>query len=101
MSDKTHMTYEEWHAEGERRFSPDLMIWRFVCPLCDRVASMQEWNDAGLDEGHVAFSCVSRADKKTDCDYAGGGLNPVVISFHDRADRETFAFADASEGGAV
>ncbi len=103
----THFnTVEEWKAEGERRFGPDVMRWRFVCPACGHVASVQEWKAVGAPEDVVAYSCVGRwagADRvafesgRGPCDYAGGGLfqiNPVRIG-----DRESgvFAFADDEE----
>lgn len=95
------MTLEEWQAEGSRRFGPDPMKWKFVCPSCGHVASVQDWRDAGAGESAVAFSCVGRwlkgageiGGKKRPCNYAGGGLfklNPVKID-----DRENvFAFAE-------
>ena len=98
-----------WKAEGIRRFGPDVMKWKFRCPVCGHVASVQDWMDAGAGEGEVAFSCVGRhhpdPERKLDptgmpgrtggpCDYAGGGLfrlNPVEIA--GKVDR-LFDFAD-------
>lgn len=86
------MTEAEWNAEGERRFGTDRMKWRFVCPSCGYIASVQEWKDAGAGSGAVAFSCVGRWLKKCSeaflnnggpCNYAGGGLfkiNPVLVA---------------------
>lgn len=86
------MTYAEWKAEGERRFGPDMMKWKFICPVCKHVASVQDWKDAGASEGEIGFSCVGRhipgskdafRDEGTGpCTYAGGGLfklNPVTV----------------------
>lgn len=99
------MTKAEWEAEGERRFGPNRMAWKFVCPVCGYVASMNEWRNVGATEGEVAFSCVGRhypgaqkfflKTKKGPCDYAGGGLfrlNPISVEGH-----SVFAFADATE----
>jgi hypothetical protein len=95
------MTLDEWHATGEQLFGPDIMQWKFVCPSCGHVASVQDYKDAGAPEGAVAFSCVGRyLPKRSEafggngsgpCNYAGGGLiglNPVDV-----AGRRTFAFA--------
>ncbi|MEW6573152.1 MAG: VVA0879 family protein, partial [Bacillota bacterium] len=86
------MTREEWYAEGRRRFGDDVMKWKFVCPACGHVASVQDYKDAGAPEGAVAFSCIGRylpnAKQAFDpegpgpCNYTGGGLfrlNPVRI----------------------
>lgn len=100
------MTESEWIAEGERRFGPDRMKWRFICPSCGYVASVQEWKDAGAQGGAVAFSCVGRytgsrkelGDKTGGpCNYAGGGLfrlNPIEIT-HSGGTTHLFAFAES------
>lgn len=97
------MTLGEWHADGVRRFGPDEMAWRFVCPACGHVATTADWKAAGAPETTVAFSCVGRwagekreafGDGPGPCNYAGGGLiglNPVAVDGHGRV----FAF-DAS-----
>ena len=38
---------EEWKAEATRRFGPDMLKWRFRCPMCGHVASVQDFKDAG------------------------------------------------------
>jgi hypothetical protein len=95
------MTYEEWYAKGENLFGPDIMRWRFVCPSCGHVASVQEWKNAGAPEGAVAFGCIGRyLPERSEafggdggpCNYTGGGLirlNPVDVD-----GRQTFAFAE-------
>lgn len=97
------MTHTEWLSEGERRFGPDQMKWRFVCPACKHVASVQDYKDAGASMTAVAFSCVGRwMDRPRDafgdgpgpCNYAGGGLfglNPLDVD-----GRKYFDFAEAT-----
>jgi hypothetical protein len=100
------MTHEEWTAEGIRRFGADQMTWRFVCPSCGHVASVQDWKDVGAKKGEVAYSCVGRhlpdpkrmGERPGPCDYAGGGLfriNPVNVTFPDGTVLRCFDFADA------
>jgi len=92
------MTREEWVADGERRFGPDKKKWRFVCPVCKRVTSVQEWLDAGAP-AEAAYSCVGRHRDDVDCDYAGGGfikLNPVVVDC-EGFQTTLFDFADPEE----
>lgn len=99
------ITMEEWHAEGVRRFGTDEMRWRFICPSCGHVASVQDYKDAGAPENVVAFSCVGRwlpnavqiLEKPGPCNYAGGGLfrlNPVQI---DGRTERYFAFAEEAD----
>lgn len=103
------MTHDEWTAEAVRRFGDDYMRWRFVCPSCGHVASVQDWKDAGAPESAVAFSCVGRwaggDPEKTfmkqggPCNYAGGGLirlNPVVVESEGGKVTRVFAFAEAA-----
>lgn len=100
------MTYEEWKAEGTKRFGDDMLQWRFVCPSCGHIAKADDWRQARAPEGAVAFSCVGRwkggDDKKSfrnkggPCFYTGGGLfkiNPVRVADLDGKEHDLFAFA--------
>ncbi len=85
------MTIEEWRAEAERRFGPDELDWKFICPSCGHIASTEDYKAAGAPSTAVAFSCVGRwlpkcsdafSHKPGPCNYAGGGLiglNPISI----------------------
>lgn len=85
------VSLSDWLAEGESRFGPDRMIWRFVCPACGVVATPLNWMKVGAPLGAVAFAChgrwLPRCRAAFDpgpgpCDYSGGGLfnlNPVEI----------------------
>lgn len=95
---------EEWRAEAVRLFGDNPMEWRFVCPSCGHVASIQDWKDAGATSGEAAYSCVGRrlegskqmGEKPGPCNYAGGGLislNPVIIKFKGGESSRVFAFA--------
>ena len=100
------ITYAAWKEEGERRFGPNMMAWRFVCPSCGHVASVLDWKNVGARETEVAFSCIGRhiegaseafsKDHNGPCTYAGGGLfrlNPVTVVFPDGHHQDVFAFA--------
>jgi hypothetical protein len=102
-----HMTLAEWLAEGEKRFGPDKMKWRFECPSCHHVASIQDYKDAGAKENAVAFSCIGRYLPKAaeafggkgtgPCNYTGGGLiglNPVHVRDEEGRDHHMFAYAE-------
>ncbi|MBD3263401.1 hypothetical protein GF374_03410 [Candidatus Woesearchaeota archaeon] len=101
------MTYDEWEKMGERLYGKDKMKWKFRCPSCGWVASVQDYKDAGAPDGVIGFSCIGRymgpvardAFSETGigpCNYAGGGLiglNPVDVE-----GVPYFQFADAQGG---
>jgi hypothetical protein len=101
------MTEAEFLALGIKRFGPDPMKFKFVCPSCGHVASAEDYKAAGAPATAVGFSCIGRwlpgnwsvnTFQKVGgpCDYAGGGLirlNPVVLSDRKQA---YFAFAEAA-----
>lgn len=108
--EKVEMTYEQWEKKGRELFGENKFNWRFVCPVCKHVASVRDWQQAGLPETTVAFSCVGRGmenprkafDGKGSgpCDYAGGGLfelNPVTITKPDGTTGDFFAFAEPEQ----
>ena len=104
---KRELTHAEWKKEAVALFGADPLKWRFVCPLCGHVASVQDYRDAGAEEGLVAFSCIGRAlgsdkhlgDKSGGpCNYAGAELfrlNPVTVVFEDGTKSEFFEFDKA------
>lgn len=83
---------EDWEALGVSLFGEDQLQWKFTCPACGHIASVQDYIQAGAPEGAVAFSCIGRWTKAArdaftgkgpgPCNYAGGGLfslNPISI----------------------
>lgn len=46
---------DEWKAEATRRFGPDMLKWRFRCPMCGHVASVQDFKDAGAKSPNCAY----------------------------------------------
>lgn len=107
MSKRT-MTHAEWDAEAKRRFGDNMKKWRFVCPCCGYVASIDDWASVGAFNA-LAFSCVGRwvgaqrdafGKGKGPCNYAGGGLlglNPVRVTFADGTHQDVFDFASDAE----
>ena len=52
----------EWLAEGTRLFGNEVRKWRFKCPMCGKVYSVQEFIDAGGKGGpNGAYQeCIGR-----------------------------------------
>lgn len=112
MAEHLVMQHAHWLAEGERRFGSDAMRWRFVCPSCGHVASVQDWRNAGAPSGAVAFSCVGRytgADHSNTfkhaggpCNYTSGGLfviNRLFVMTADGKETPVFEFAEVESAG--
>lgn len=90
-SQRTFSSQDEWKKEAVRLFGKDSMKWKFICPSCGHIATVQDWKDAGAPASTIAFSCVGRwlgkkeeafQKGKSPCNYAGNGLfriNPVTI----------------------
>ena len=62
------MTQDEFLAEGERRFGKNVREWKFVCPACGTIQSVQQLMDVVIASGgtkddvhgYVGFSCFGR-----------------------------------------
>lgn len=104
------MTKEEWEARGTELFGPDQMTWRFVCPSCGNVQSVEgfkAFRDQGVQPSTAYFSCIGRWDGhmdndafggKSPCNYAGGGLlriNPVLVK-DGEVEHQVFAFDEGA-----
>lgn len=100
-------THAEWKAEAIKRFGQNNKDWKFVCPSCGYVASVQDWEFAGAPTGAVAFSCIGRYTGSTKemgdktggpCNYTTGGLfniSPVTIEFEGK-EHSAFDFAEVT-----
>ena len=102
------MTYDEWMAEGKRRFGDDFQTWRFKCPICANVATVgdyRQYKDQGADPNSATCECIGRyqgahgfaKDGKGPCNYAAYGLfriPGVIVETADKKKIIAFAFAD-------
>lgn len=59
---KVYNSVEEWKAEGHRRFGDNILDFKFKCPMCGHVASVQDFKDLGVDDpANCAYSeCIGR-----------------------------------------
>lgn len=95
----------DWRQHASTLFGTDQKNWRFICPSCHHIATVQEWQEAGGGDA-AGFSCIGRwtnagsdkAFKKSGgpCNYAGGGLfklNPVEVKMQEGQTELVFQFA--------
>lgn len=86
MSEYRVITKEEWTAEAVKLFGEDPFGWKFVCPGCGNVASVEEFRafkDRGATPNAAYQECIGRytggrswANERSGrpCDYAAYGL---------------------------
>jgi hypothetical protein len=103
------LTYDEWMAEGKRRFGENFHDWKFVCPVCENVAAIgdyKQYKHMGAEANSATCECIGRyqgADGfkplgQGPCDYALYGLFSLPGMKVELADGKvinSFAFANA------
>lgn len=65
---------QEFLAEAQKRFGPNVRNWKFVCPACGTVQSVQQLLDVVLKSGgtkddvhgYIGFSCIGRFTRQGD-----------------------------------
>lgn len=61
VTGKEPIPRKDWLLEGKQLFGSDFMQWKFRCPMCGHVASIQEFKDAGADSPNAAYQeCIGR-----------------------------------------
>jgi len=102
------ISYQKWIQEAESRYGKGSMQWKFRCPVCKHVASVEEYRAADAPEGAIAFSCIGRylpehndafaSEQKAPCNYTGGGLfrlNPITVITDDGETHDVFDFSES------
>ena len=99
-------TLAEWQAEGERRFGPDMLTWKFVCPNCGNVAAIREfkpYRHLGADANAATSACIGlyrgvKEGEARPCRYSAWGPGPrlctVRVLIDERSTVPAFAFAE-------
>jgi predicted RNA-binding Zn-ribbon protein involved in translation (DUF1610 family) len=55
------MTKNEWLTLGQTLFGKDVMQWKFKCPNCGHVATVEDYKKVGAPSSTAGFSCVGRS----------------------------------------
>lgn len=79
---QAHITEEVWNAKGRELFGDDQAKWRFVCPACGNVMSIEKAREElkdrlpALRAGKYAIEqeCVGRHMPGVGCNWAAYGL---------------------------
>jgi hypothetical protein len=89
-------TEKEWRAEGVRLFGEDIKNWKFICPSCGNIQTINDfkkYKNKGAIPSDVYFNCIGRfsgdgghiggnGGTVKPCNYTTGGffnLSPVEI----------------------
>ena len=76
----------QWMKEGTELFGHDMYSWKFVCPVCGNIASVEEYRqfkDKGATPSSAYQECIGRYtegrsafhdNEGKPCDYAAYGL---------------------------
>ena len=114
------MTQDEFTAEAKRRFGDSPRGWKFVCPMCGTVQSIQQLLDAVIAaggkkddvHGYIGYSCIGRFTGQRDagisaknrgekwdqgCNWTLGGLlhcHELEVVLPDGSRRPTFELAE-------
>lgn len=103
------LTLAQFMAAGTARYGPEIRTWKFRCPVCGHVQSIEDFRPfkgRGATADDVRFNCLGRfagpkrrafgGDGPGPCDYTTGGLfnvTPLTITT-DEGPKHSFDFAD-------
>lgn len=92
------VTEDQWRAKGVELFGDDMSKWRFQCPACGGVASVEiAKKDFPTVEGagwHPESECIGRYLPKGNCDWCAYGLirGPLFVARPNGARTPIFDF---------
>ncbi len=94
------ITWKQWNEEGKKLFGADKRKWKFVCPSCGHIQSVESMikNNPKLSEkdleGQFCFSCEGRHTEGRGCDWTLGGFLQIqtVTIVHEGEDHPVFDF---------
>lgn len=91
------ITYKEWKKKGRELFGNDPRKWKFQCPRCGHIQTMEDLANVGCEtpEQTAFFSCIGRWKKGVGCDWTLGGLfhiHKVEVIMPDGTTMPSFEF---------
>lgn len=104
------VSYADWVADGTCRFGPNMIDWKFACPVCGNVAAtgdFRQYAAQGSIPNSATCECIGRYTGAKSavkgikpCNYAGYGLfrlSPVRITMEPGVVVHAFAFAEPAD----
>ena len=76
MKEIETLSLKDWRKKGAQLFGKDIKDWKFKCPKCGEVQTLEDFIKQGVKEPeeYFHFSCIGRFDKSRGCDWTLGGL---------------------------
>lgn len=80
-------TLAEWMNDGKELFGEDYSNWKFKCPACGHISSIQQFKESDADPNDAYQVCIGRVNGKgtknqTDlgygCNWAAYGLFKTI-----------------------
>jgi hypothetical protein len=84
-SNRVDISKDEWYKAGVERYGKDITKWKFRCPSCNEVFSIEAWDKERFKGKHrfplpVQDCPIALYSEDSDCIWSGfGSLNPVHI----------------------
>ena len=97
------IAWDDWKEKGKELFGSDPRDWRFKCPRCKVVQSIQDFLDAGVekDRAHASIyqECIGRYSKEKGCNWAVYGPFDICKVYVDQGGKiiKVFEFAGEPE----
>ena len=98
------MTLEAFYAECARRFGPNALDWKLVCPACKTEQSIADFKAAGISIDTVnrcfGYSCIGRFTHEKGCGWTLGGLlhiHTLEVEMPSGHKRPTFEIATPAD----
>lgn len=106
-------TQTEWLKEAKEKFGEDHKKWKFICPACGHVTSVEDFMNAGGDMDGAYQECIGRytgkgSPQKNDssgCNWAAYGFfgtlgkGRIIIADDSGKEVEIFQFAEETNKG--
>lgn len=78
MTIKT-LTFPEWQKKAIDLYGEDIKKWKFRCPACKEIQTLQDFIDHNIPDPDTLFyfSCIGRWVEGRGCNWTLGGLFPI------------------------
>jgi hypothetical protein len=93
------VTLQKWKEKAEGLFGKDMTQWKFKCPQCGGVQTLQDFTDNSVENAieKFYFSCIGRWVKNRGCNWTLGGLFQVHKTIVTSADGKNIAVFEFDE----
>ena len=97
------VTLEAWQREMKEKFPLGSSTVAFICPACKNVATVADFENAGLTSNDAPQQCLFRTTEPSRCDWVAFGLfrGPRIVIAEDGHEIPVFEFAEVDSQAAA